>query len=261
MEEVDVMNKPALRAVRVFSLAAYDFKGAYAGSLLGSLWAIAEPLVTVLVYWFVYAVAFGGDNINGIPYYLWLSAGIVPWFFISNGVRAVAASYRDYSYLIKKVNVDNSILPKVRTLSAFFSHLIFFVLVIIFCIFAGAKCNLLYVLLPMVLSVALVFGVGRILALLCGIYKDVLSLTGVILNIGFWITPIFWSADAVSGSLRGIVYLNPATILVNGYRNALLFGKMMDIREFCGVALLCMVLIILGRVAEKKILPDITDRL
>ncbi len=261
MEEVEVMEKLTCKAVRVFSLAAYDFKSVYAGSLLGSIWAIAEPLVTVLVYWFVYAVAFGGADIDGAPYYLWLSAGIAPWFFISNGIRAVAASYRDYSYLIKKVNVDNSILPKVRTMSALFSHLIFFVLVLIFCVFTGAKCNALYVLLPMLLSLALVFGVGRILALLCGIYKDVLSLTGVILNIGFWITPIFWSADAAGGSLQEIIYLNPAAILVDGYRDALLFGKTMDVRGVCTVGLLCAALIILGRAAEKKILPDIADRL
>lgn len=118
-------------------LAINDFKARYAGSSLGVVWAIAEPLVTVVIYWFVYTVAFG-KNTGEIPYYLWLCAGIAPWFFISDGLRGMTSAYVDGSYLVKKMTFDNSVIPRARMLSSLISHLVFLAIVLILCIIDGS---------------------------------------------------------------------------------------------------------------------------
>ena len=75
------------------SLAKNDFKTKFAGSYLGTIWAFVQPVVTVLIYWFVFDKAIGmRASIRGelpLPYVLWLVAGIVPWFFFSDCIKYI----------------------------------------------------------------------------------------------------------------------------------------------------------------------------
>ena len=65
----------------VFSLAKNDFKTKYAGSYFGTIWAFIQPIVTICVYWFVFGLALRNGSDKGVPFVLWLIAGLIPWFF------------------------------------------------------------------------------------------------------------------------------------------------------------------------------------
>ena len=65
----------------VLSLAKNDFKTKYAGSYLGIVWAFIQPIVTILVYWFVFSVGLKAGTVSDYPFVLYLVSGIVPWFF------------------------------------------------------------------------------------------------------------------------------------------------------------------------------------
>ena len=76
----------------VMKLAKNDFKTRYAGSYFGTIWAFVQPVVTILVYWFVFSVGFRSNTDElGIPFVLYLVAGIVPWFFFSDYFSIVCA--------------------------------------------------------------------------------------------------------------------------------------------------------------------------
>ena len=62
----------------LFSLAKNDFKVRYAGSYLGKIWAFVQPVVTILLYWFVFQMGFRTGSVDGAPYVLWLMAGLIP---------------------------------------------------------------------------------------------------------------------------------------------------------------------------------------
>ncbi len=255
-------NSLIKRAARIIRLAAYDFKSAYAGSVLGIVWAVAEPLVTVAVYWFVYAVAFGGGDVDGVPYYLWLSVGIAPWFFISNGIRSIASSLGDYSYLLKKTVFNPEILPMVRAVSAMFSHMIFMAVVVVLCIAEGISLAALqYLILIFLLAWVFIYSVGRILAPLCVFCKDIRNVLAVVFNIGFWLTPVFWSTENLSRTVGKLVWFNPAAVIVEGYRNALLFGEIIEVEKIGYMVVLCVVLLVVGGMADKRMLPDLSDKL
>lgn len=245
----------------IISLAVNDFKAVYAGSVLGSVWAVAEPLVTVAVYWFVYTVALRGADIDGMPYYIWLSAGLAAWFFVSNGLRVTASAFRDYSYMVKKLCFDTSILPSVRAVSALLSHALFVGIVLLLCAIEGTEISLPALAAALVFAIIFVYALGRILALLCGLYKDVQNVTAVVLNIGFWLTPVFWQAEALCGNAARLVYLNPAAVIVRAYRSALLYGEFTEPKAMLYLSAVCAVLLGLGCLLEKLILPDIADRL
>ena len=76
----------------IWELSKNDFKKRYAGSSLGRVWAFVQPLVTVVLYYFVFGLVFPGraPYESDIPYALWLTAGLVPWFFINEAVTTGA---------------------------------------------------------------------------------------------------------------------------------------------------------------------------
>ena len=68
---------------QIFKLAKSDLIKTYRGSALGWSWAIIKPVVTIFVYWFAFSIGLrAGKDINGYPFFLWLIAGIVPWFYM-----------------------------------------------------------------------------------------------------------------------------------------------------------------------------------
>ena len=122
----------------VMKLAKNDFKTRYAGSYFGTFWAFVQPVVTILVYWFVFSVGFRSNTDElGVPFVLYLVAGIVPWFFFSDALSGGTNSLLEYNYLVKKVVFNISVLPVVKIISALFVHGFFVLLAIILYICNG----------------------------------------------------------------------------------------------------------------------------
>ena len=108
----------------IWDLSKNDFKTRFAGSYLGIIWAFVQPIVTVLVYWFVFEKGMHASGINlrsGItaPFVLWLIAGLVPWFFFQEVLSGGTNALMEYSYLVKKVVFQIDILPIIKLISGF----------------------------------------------------------------------------------------------------------------------------------------------
>ena len=119
----------------IWKLAKNDFKKRYAGSYLGFIWAMVQPVVTVVMYWFVFDNFFGQKAqmlSTGIsmPYVLYLTAGLVPWFYFTEALTNGTTALLEYNYLVKKVVFKISILPIIKIIAATFIHL-FFALVLL----------------------------------------------------------------------------------------------------------------------------------
>lgn len=243
-------------------LALNDFKSKYAGSALGAFWAVAEPLVTVFIYRFVYSVVFGGDDVDRVPYYLWLSVGLAAWLFISDGLRGMCASFRDYSFLVKKISFNKKVIPHIRCASALITNILFSAIVIAVSLFNHITViSILKFSVMVMICYVYVFVSGKVLALLCGYYKDVYGVLCVLLNIGFWVTPIFWNIDLVSGKLRYVIELNPTALIAEGYRSTLLFGCFPETEKLIYLLFVTIITGGLSVLLEKRLLPNIADKL
>lgn len=124
----------------IWRLTKNDFKKRYAGSYLGMVWAMIQPIITVVVYWFVFEKGLSAGAVKAregvdIPYVLWLTSGLVPWFYFSEALSNGTNALLEYNYLVKKVVFDIDILPIVKVLSAIFIHIFFvcFMLVLNMC--------------------------------------------------------------------------------------------------------------------------------
>ena len=247
----------------LFSLAKNDFKAKYAGSALGAIWAFISPVITILIYWFVFQVAFQNGPVNDMPYVIWLVSGVVPWFFISEGWGGATGVFIDYSYLVKKVVFKVELLPIVRVTSAFFVHLFFVVLTFIVSSAYGYFPTFLHiqVIYYMAAAYILALSLGTITATLTVFARDINNIVGVLVQFGFWLTPIFWDIHAIPESLRIIFKINPVYYITEGYRDTFVYGigfweKPFQTLYFWG---LVAVLMVLGKVIFKRLRPHLAD--
>ncbi len=216
----------------IWKLSKNDFKTRYAGSYLGIIWAFVQPVITVLLYWFVFtvalpsrAVAVKGDI--QIPYILWLIAGIVPWFFFSEALSNGTSALLEYNYLVKKVVFKISILPIIKIISSIFVHVFFILFTLILFGFYGYYPDL-YTLQIFYYSACMFVFVLGLCYITCSIivfFRDLGQIISILLQVGIWATPILWNLNTVAAShpkLQIIFKLNPMNYIVEGYRNALI---------------------------------------
>ena len=212
----------------IWKLAKNDFKNRYAGSYLGKVWAFAQPIVTIGLYWFVFgnimqskAETFAGSVTP--PFVIWLTAGLVPWFFFSEAINSGTNALLEYSYLVKKVVFKISIIPIIKVISATFTHIVFvfFMLVLYFAL--GYKPDIYLLQLPYY-SLCMFLFVLALSYSTCAVvifFRDLTQIINIALQIGMWATPIMWDIATVSPILQTILKINPVFYIVNGFRSAL----------------------------------------
>lgn len=207
----------------LITLTKNSFKKQYLGSYLGLAWAFLQPLLFMLVIWFVFSVGFrAGPSANDTPFVLWLMSGMIPWFFLANAITSGSGSIVNNSFLVKKVSFRISILPLVEIGSALIIHLVLVVFLITMFLLYGYIPNLYWLQLPyyMFCAVVLVLGISWLTSAIRVFVKDIGNLITVFVQIGFWATPIFWSLAMVPEKYQWIIKLNPAYYIVNGYRDS-----------------------------------------
>lgn len=212
----------------ILTLAKNDFKMKYAGSYLGIFWAFVQPIITILVYWFVFGNIFQNGADRGAPYVLWLVTGLVPWFFLQDSLVSGTNTFLEYNYLVKKVVFKISILPMVKILSAFFIHIFFLVFVLLLYLFYGMTPDLYYlqVIYYSFCIFCFVLAVSYITSSLVIFFRDLTQIISIILQVWIWMTPIMWAFPdmglAENSLIANLLKLNPMYYIVNGYRTTLI---------------------------------------
>ena len=209
-------------------LSVNDFKKRYAGSYMGIVWALAQPVVTVCMYYVVFDRVFQSraQAVSGgveVPYVLFLTAGLVPWFFFTEALTNGTTSLLEYNYLVKKVLFKISILPIIKIIAAMFIHIFFIlVLLIIACVY-GYYPNLYWLQLIYYLGCEfiLVLSISYATCAIVVFFRDLLQIINIGLQLFQWLTPILWNIDIIPDDYKWIIKLNPMTYIVEGYRNAI----------------------------------------
>jgi len=214
----------------IWKLAKNDFKTRYAGSYMGMIWAMVQPVVTIALYYFVFEVVFQNRSqllANGIeaPYVLWLTAGLVPWFYFSEAIMQGTQALLEYNYLVKKVVFKISVLPIIKIIAATFIHVFFTMVMLLIYFLYGYEPDWYLLQIPYYSLCMFVF----VLALsytTCAIvvfFRDLSQIINILLQVGMWATPILWDISLLS-ELQGyqiIFKINPVFYVVNGFRSAM----------------------------------------
>lgn len=209
----------------IVELTKNDFRKKYLGSGLGIIWAFIHPTIYITIVWFVFQVAFDSKPMDDFPFVLWMLAGIIPWFFFSESLSSATNSISENAFLVKKVVFSMGMLPLVKIFSAMIIHAFF--ITVIFAMFAvyGYLPSVynLQVFYYLFCSVMLLLGLSWLTSSLTLFMKDTGQVVTIILQFGFWMTPIFWSPKRLSPESLTLIKLNPVYYIVEGYRESFIY--------------------------------------
>lgn len=212
---------------QILSLAKADIVKTYKGSALGWLWAIIKPITTIFVYWFAFRIGLRASRfVDGHPFFVWLIAGIVPWFYISEMITQGTGAIRKYRYLVTKMKFPVSTVPTFVSLSKLLVHMGLLLITIVILITQGYPIDIYYLQLPYYMLMMFIFFVMWSLfsSPLAAISKDFSNLVKSLLTAIFWFSGILYDPRKIKIKLlRRILMLNPVTYIVQGYRDTLIF--------------------------------------
>ena len=210
----------------IVSMAKREVATQYIGSLLGIIWAFLNPLVMILVFWFVFSVGFRVRPMQEVPFVVWLTAGMAPWFYFAETVTGSTAVVVANTNLVKKMLFPSEILPVVKIVSSLVSHLFFILILFALMIFQGIEFSIyffqgFYYLFCLLM---LVLGISWLTASINVFVRDVNPLVAMVVQIGFWATPIFWDIRMMSDKIQLLLKLNPVYYIVQGYRESFIYS-------------------------------------
>lgn len=205
-------------------MAIKDLKKQYSGTMLGSAWPVIKNLIFVFAYWFTITIGLKSGKDVGAPYMVWLSAGLVPWFFIRDTMVPAAKSIRSNRYLVTKVIFPKSIISTFKVLSGFISSFLFLGIVLIICLAYGVFPSVYWIQLIYyaVAALALMVAISLITSTLVVLSRDIEFLLNSMIVLIFWLTPILWTIENITGWLAVIIKLNPFFYLIEGFRESIL---------------------------------------
>ncbi len=212
---------------QIKSLAVSDFKSRFSGSYLGVFWGVIQPIMTILLFWFVFQVGFRSQPMSNAPFILWLVAGMIPWNFFSDAWLNGNGAFTGYSYIVKKLVFNIDILPLVKILASSIMNIIFNIIIITVYGLYG-RLPILHLIDMLYFSLcltALALGLSMITATLNVFMKDVGQFLNIAMQFIMWLTPIMWDYNMLSGGWSWFYKINPLFYVINGYREALIDGK------------------------------------
>jgi lipopolysaccharide transport system permease protein len=246
-------------------LVKRDFHGRYAGSALGLVWSLVQPLWLLALFTFVFAtvlrIPLVGERTDNFAIFLF--AGLLPWMAIQEGVTRGATAITDNAPLVQKLTFPAEILVLAAVLGALLHEAIaaavFAAILVAMGQLAPGGLPLLLVALP--LQVALSLGLGLLLAAANVFFRDVAQVLGMLLNAWFYLTPIVYPLALVPERLRPLVLFNPLTALVELYRHAFLGGTLELPPGTAALAVLAVVMLGSGVWLFRRLAPTFVDEI
>jgi ABC-type polysaccharide/polyol phosphate export permease len=234
-------------------LVARDLRARYRGTFLGYLWSMLNPLLLLTVYSVVFTMVMPQRGTVGVPYPLFLFAGLLPWMFASGALLDSAQVLFENGPLLKKVVCPAEVFPAVTVLSHLVHHLLALPVLLVALGAAAAvgevRLSPTMLLLPVALLLWLAAVAGLVLAVsaLAVVFRDLRDILSNLLNLVFFMTPIIYTPEIVpAGVLRTVVTANPVAPLVSVYRDVVLLGRIPGPSTWLAATAVAAVCLVLG---------------
>jgi ABC-2 type transport system permease protein len=202
-------------------LVMRDLKLRYAGSALGYLWSVLDPLLMSLVYWFVFTEIFQ-RKIGFEPYIVFLIAGQLPWYWINGGITAVSRALRSEAQMVRSTNVPRELWVVRVVISKGLEYVFSLPVLILFAVayLRTPRIEALFMPVAMLMTAIFLTGVGLILAPMTVLVRDVDRIIPIVMRVLFYCTPILYSVTRIPRRLHIVESFNPIAGIVVAFRSA-----------------------------------------
>ncbi|MGN6302094.1 MAG: ABC transporter permease [Angustibacter sp.] len=214
----------ALRGRRavVGTLVVRDLRVRYAGSVLGYLWTVLDPLAMATVYWFVFSVIFKARDVGERPYVLFLVVGLLSWQWFSatltDGSRAITSEAR----LVRSTNLPREAWVLRVVLAKGIEYVFSLPVIAVFCLLYWGQVQLnwrlVFIPLAIALQALLLIGINLVLAPVTALVRDTQRVVRIGLRVAFYLTPVIYGVRSIPDKVRPVLELNPMTGILELYR-------------------------------------------
>jgi lipopolysaccharide transport system permease protein len=240
----------------LYFLTWRDIKIRYKQTFLGAAWAVLQPMLSMVVFW-VFLGKLAKVPSEGMPYPIFIYAGLLPWMFFSNIVNTSSMSLLGNERLVSKVYFPRLIIPTSSVGVAFVDLIVAMGMLVVMMGYYHLWPNATILLIPflIVIMTAAALGVGLFLCALNIEYRDFKYVVPFFLQLWMFATPVVYPASLVPEAYRKYIAINPMAGLIEGFRASLL-GKplsweLLMISSLMSLAMFCVGLRVFRRMEYK----------
>jgi len=200
-----------------------DLKVRYKQTLLGALWVVLQPLATIAIYSFIFGFLLDVPT-EGVPYPLFAYVAMLPWSYFANSLTRASASLVSSAHIVTKIYFPRLILPLSAILAGLVDACVTLLLLLGLMLYYGRWPGIQVLWLPLffLMAVLTALGFGLWLSALNVRYRDVNYLVPFLVQIWMYATPVIYGTNLIPARYRFLLWLNPMTGVVEGFRWSLL---------------------------------------
>lgn len=235
----------------IFSLARRELVSRYKGSVLGIIWAIVTPVVTISIFTFIFAGIFKARfGPGGTPwdYALYLFCGLLPWTMFQETLQLSSTTIVNHANLVKRVVFPLETLPVAQALSSLANQMFGTVVLLVAIAIVRHEVHASVLWLPVLLipQLILTLGAAWLVASLGVFLRDIAQGISLVLMAWMYLTPIIYPESIVPERYRPFINANPFTALVRSYRRIFIDGTAPDWPSLAYFAVFALVVFVFG---------------
>ncbi|HOZ79837.1 MAG TPA: ABC transporter permease [Ferruginibacter sp.] len=249
-----------------YILSWRDIKVRYKQTVVGAAWSVIRPLLTSIVFYFVFNKIANLDYTGEAPYILMVFVGMLPWSFFSNALSESSNSLIGNSNLITKVYFPRLIVPASSVITTLVDFAISFGIMLVMMAWFRFVPGWQIVLLPAFILLAFIcaFGFGLLLTALNVKYRDFRYIIPFVIQFGLYITPVGYTSShalqKLSPGLHWLFQLNPMVGVIDGFRFCLL-GDPIEWQSLLNSIIISLVFLILGLFYFRRMEKSFADNI
>jgi lipopolysaccharide transport system permease protein len=212
---------------------------------VGFMWWIIEPVIFMLIFYFVFTVVFDRGTEDFVPFLL---IGLITWHWIQSNVVQSCGAISGNQGLIQQVYVPKFVFPTVLLFSTTIKFLIVLILVVTYLVIYGITPTRTWLYAPVVLASTflLIAGISYLVASITPLIPDIRILVDNAFRGLLFLSGIFYDIRDLSPGVARWLLLNPFAVLISDLRGALMYGEAPDLRPLAAIFLLSLALGALG---------------
>ncbi|MCK0470255.1 ABC transporter permease [Halalkalibacter sp. APA_J-10(15)] len=243
----DYINEMLKRKDLLIYLVKSGLKAEHRNSYLGYFWWLLDPLLNVLVYYFLVVVILGRNE--GENYAVFLVIGLIGWRWMNTTVSSSARAITRQSAIINQVYLPKSIFSIAVSFTQMVNFVFGMVVIAIFLIAFGVIPGWQVVFLPLIILVQLVFllSISLSISYVCVFIRDVDNILTHILRVFFYASPIIWEGGRLrrlGPEYSWIVDYNPVAIILDSYRAVIMYQQLPQITGLLVILTVSFILIV-----------------
>ena len=212
----------------VLVLVSRQIKGRYKNTVVGFAWSLISPLLYLLVFYVVFKIAFAVT----IPFFAtFVFTGVLAWMWVQSALNESVNSITSNAALVSQPGFPTATLPLVAVATQLVNFLIALPALFLIAWIEGAGINALVLLMPLIIGAQflLILSLAYFVAALNVSLRDTQYALPVLLQLGYYVTPIFYDAANVPAAYRLFLEINPMYHIISGYRALVVTGALPDL--------------------------------